>query len=440
MLPSIVLVIVDGMGPTTMEAARIVEYGNSNSSFINFFESVRPVSTQNIDNNLTDSAAGGTAISTGYRTANGRLGMDENGVSLQNMVEYMRVNHPEYVTGVISKVYSGHATPAAFLVHSGDRQNSGNIYQSMLDYSKADLIVGAGYEHAKPFESKFKAQKYNFITPTAFKNNKNIINETSLPLITTMDDSEYIPFFMDEPESTLIRVVRQSINRLNQTGPFFLMVECSLVDFGGHENNGTKMVGDMIEADMLLRELMEMKDLKTVVVADHETGGVTITGDLKGLDGIPLPREANGTEAHIIRQKRIDQLGLKYSTGKHSNSFVTFGAHGFGPVNWVKTTSDVRRFINLYLDGVEPTPYDGCVKNEAENIFKNRFYYKPEEEGKKHNKNGRIVLGIVVGIACVLAAVGIVALVYALIKRNRKGKFIKMEDTRQTLQITNIHE
>ncbi|CAL6023654.1 Alkaline_phosphatase [Hexamita inflata] len=412
MLPSIVLVIVDGMGPTTMEAARIVEYGNVNSSVINYFEAVRPVSTQNIDDNLTDSAAAGTAISTGQKTTNGRLGMDKNGVYLQNLIEYMREQHPEYVTGIISKIYSGHATPASFLVHKADRSDLKHVYQSMVDYSKADLIVSAGYKYVKPFKQQFEAQKYNFISTTAFKNNANIISETQLPLMVITDDSDYMPYFMDEPESTLIRVVRQSIDRLNKTGPFFLMVECSLVDFGGHEQNGSKLVGDMIEADLLLRELLEM-DLKTVLVADHETGGVTITGDLKGLDDLPLP---GGTDAHLTRKKRIEQLGLKFTSTHHSNSFITFGAHGFGPVNWVQTTSDVRRFINLYLDGVEPMPYVACTKNEAENIFKNRFYFVPGEDSKKKPNKAGIIIGTVMGFMGVL---GIAAFVYVFIKRQK---------------------
>ncbi|CAL6094857.1 Alkaline_phosphatase [Hexamita inflata] len=438
MLPSIVLVIVDGMGPATMEAARIVEYGNSNSSVINYFDAVRPVSTQNVDNNLTDSAAGGTAISTGHRTNNYKLGIDENNVPLQNIIEYLRVNHPEYVTGVIAKVYAGHATPASFLTHTGDRNSIEAIYQSILDYSKADLIIGSGYYNLKPFEEKFKKQGYNTIIPSHFNVEKNVFQNTKLPMIAAMNDKKNIPFFMDEPQSTLINITKQAIKVLNETGPFFLMVECSLVDGGGHYNNATMLVGDMIEADILLRELIEMKDVKTIVIADHETGGVTITGDLKGLENIPLPREANGSEAHKIRQKRIDQLGIKFSTTQHSNSYVTFGAHGFGPVSWVKTTSDVRRFINLYLDGVEPTPYDGCVKNEAENIFKNRFYYKPAEEKEKMNKTGKVVVGITIGIASVLGAVGIVWFVYMIIKRSKKGKFVQMKTDNERIQVATV--
>ena len=46
--PSVILVIVDGMGPTHIEMARWVEYGATRESFIKAMNEVRALSTQNI--------------------------------------------------------------------------------------------------------------------------------------------------------------------------------------------------------------------------------------------------------------------------------------------------------------------------------------------------------------------------------------------------------
>ena len=62
------------------------------------------------------------------------------------------------------------------------------------------------------------------------------------------------------------------------------MIECSLNDYGSHNNNASQTIGEMIEADYLLRYLInrtkENPNLHIIVAADHETGGLTIPGDL----------------------------------------------------------------------------------------------------------------------------------------------------------------
>jgi len=48
------------------------------------------------------------------------------------------------LTGIISKVFSVHATPGGFLLHSDDRYNNETLYESLVVDAKADLIAG-GY-------------------------------------------------------------------------------------------------------------------------------------------------------------------------------------------------------------------------------------------------------------------------------------------------------
>ena len=142
--PQIVLVVIDGCGVNHFEAARLVEYGSTDDSAIKEFTELRPLSTQNAENRLTDSAAAATAMSSGVRTLNGRVGVDESGRPVQNVIEYLRAEHPEYLTGVVSKTHSAHATPAGFLGHHGDSSEYAEVYQSIADYGKADLVLGAG--------------------------------------------------------------------------------------------------------------------------------------------------------------------------------------------------------------------------------------------------------------------------------------------------------
>jgi len=60
------------------------------------------------------------------------------------------------------------------------------------------------------------------------------------------------------------------------------MVEGSQIDWGGHAGNTIQVVNEMLDFDQAIGKTLEFaaKDGKTLVVitADHETGGMAITG------------------------------------------------------------------------------------------------------------------------------------------------------------------
>jgi alkaline phosphatase len=67
----------------------------------------------------------------------------------------------------------------------------------------------------------------------------------------------------------------------NNKKGFFLMVEGSQIDWGGHDNNTKYIVEDMLDFDRAIGEALEFaaKNGETLIIvtADHETGGVAIT-------------------------------------------------------------------------------------------------------------------------------------------------------------------
>ena len=60
------------------------------------------------------------------------------------------------------------------------------------------------------------------------------------------------------------------------------MVEGSMIDWGGHEKNIDYVVSEMIDLDNAIGVALNYASAKgntlVVVTADHETGGLTITG------------------------------------------------------------------------------------------------------------------------------------------------------------------
>ena len=97
---------------------------------------------------VTDSAAAGTAMATGYKTTNGYVGIDKSGIPMANLVE--AAESVGKATGIISTYYWSHATPAAFTAHASDRNDIYNIYQQ-VENKGLEVVLGAGYGSVKNY-------------------------------------------------------------------------------------------------------------------------------------------------------------------------------------------------------------------------------------------------------------------------------------------------
>ena len=76
-------------------------------------------------------------------------------------------------------------------------------------------------------------------------------------------------------------MVQATIKKLTSFNkPFFLLVEGSQIDWGGHDNDSEHVISEMLEFDRTVGKVFNFaeKDKNTTVVitADHETGGLSI--------------------------------------------------------------------------------------------------------------------------------------------------------------------
>jgi len=90
----------------------------------------------------TDSAAAGTALSSGTKTYNSAINYDNDGAP----VEYntLRAKRLGMATGVVTSVPFSHATPAAFAAQNASRNNYHAIAHQMLSQGHLDLVMGTG--------------------------------------------------------------------------------------------------------------------------------------------------------------------------------------------------------------------------------------------------------------------------------------------------------
>ena len=90
----------------------------------------------------TDSAAAGTALSSGMKSYNNAINYDNSGEPVEFSTLWAK--RSGRATGVVTTVPFSHATPAAFAAQNVSRNNYHQIAHQMLAQGHLDLVMGAG--------------------------------------------------------------------------------------------------------------------------------------------------------------------------------------------------------------------------------------------------------------------------------------------------------
>lgn len=304
---NIILMIGDGMGTAHLYAGLTANRGQL---YIQNMKYMGLSKTHSSDKYVTDSAAGGTALSTGKKTNNGTIGMDKDGKSIPTFLE--KAEAIGKATGLVSTSAITHATPASFVAHQPKRSMYEEIAADFM-FADVDVIIGGGYS----FFSKRtdKRDLFEELESKGYTTSRTIDQvrdfESGKLLVLTAD--EHNPAY-NERGDMLPQATELAINVLqkNSKKGFFLMVEGSQIDWGAHQNDIKFVVEEMLDFDRAVGEALKFaeKDGETLVIvtADHETGGLTL------IDG----NESTG------------MVQASFSTGHHTGVGVPVFAYGCG--------------------------------------------------------------------------------------------------------------
>ena len=138
---NVILMIGDGMGPSHVFAGITANGGHLFLENFNYSGFSR---TQSANSYITDSAAGGTALSTGTKTYNGAIGVNTDTIPIKTVLE--KAEEKGLATGLVSTSAITHATPASFIAHQPRR----SMYEAIAsDFLKTDIdvFIGGGYKH-----------------------------------------------------------------------------------------------------------------------------------------------------------------------------------------------------------------------------------------------------------------------------------------------------
>ena len=274
---NVILMIGDGMGIAQVCAAMKVADHPLNMEQFSFTGFSK---TSSLSDYITDSGAGGTALSTGHKTGNGIIAEDTLGHPLKTILEIALENG--MATGLVSTSAITHATPASFIAHEANRNN----YEAIAaDFLKTDIevFIGGGLDYfskrkdGKNLLDSLKAKGY-----MVAKSMDEAETAGSGKLAALCAPGHLLPVLQGRGDM-LPRATFEAIKLLssNKAG-FFLMVEGSQIDWGAHANNCEYVTSETIDFDDAVGKALEFarQDGHTLVIvtADHETGGMALTG------------------------------------------------------------------------------------------------------------------------------------------------------------------
>ena len=306
-IKNVILMIGDGMGTTQIYAAMTVAGHPLN---IEQFSYNGFSKTYSLSDYITDSAAGASAFSTGHKTKNGTLSEDTLGHPLKTILEIAE-DHG-LATGLVSTSAITHATPAAFIAHQADRNSFEGIASDFLA-TDIDVFIGGGMDHfarrsdGLNLVDSLRAKGYQVAETIADA------EKVQTGKLAGLLGPDHLPSVNSGRGDMLPRATAEAIRLLSQDPDgFFLMVEGSQIDWGGHNNDISYVTSETIDFDDAIGKALEFakKDGHTLVIvtADHETGGLAITG--------------GNMEAH--------QLKASFATNDHTSVMVPVFAWGPG--------------------------------------------------------------------------------------------------------------
>jgi alkaline phosphatase len=282
------------------------------------------------DKLVTDSAASGTALATGYRTNNGMVGVTPDGESVANLFETAVMQGK--AVGVVTTTSVTDATPASFLAHAFSRQMHFDIARQIMD-SDASVVLGGGWWFFMP-PDKGKREDGEDLTEEARLQGFDVAFDRDEMMASTGDRllglfaGEVLPYERVRNKTKVPSLAEMTVKALEilsrDPDGFVLIVEGGRIDHAEHENSISDAVIDFLAFDDAIGEGMKYQatdsTVTLVVSADHDCGGPAITAA-----GYGYP---SSNQVDKIAEERC--RFIKWVSGDHTGTMVPVFARGPG--------------------------------------------------------------------------------------------------------------
>lgn len=343
------LFIGDGMGLNQVSMAEAYlsskkgEIANESVSFTKF-PILGTATTYSANSYITCSSAAGTALSTGFKTNNGVLGMDPQNNKLQSIA--YKIHNAGIPVGITSSVTMDHATPAAFYASSASRKN---YYDIALQLPKSGFEFFGGGSFLEPTgPNKDQRDIYEILEESGYAVAKGLreynLKKKSPKMVLFQEEGKAsdLPYAIDRKgnDLALAHVVAAAIDHLYGTKGFFIMAEGGKIDWAGHSNDGKTNILEVLDFAAAIQVAYNWyerypNETLIVVTADHETGGMMLGRekgyvlDLKQLESQTrsMAVDKENTQMYIELNKKAN---IGWTTSSHTGVAVPVYAIGAG--------------------------------------------------------------------------------------------------------------
>ncbi|XP_077343770.1 alkaline phosphatase-like [Lithobates pipiens] len=323
---NLILFLGDGMGVTTISAARIYQGqlegqpGEENILEMEKFPYVALSKVYNVDAQVPDSAGTGTAYLCGVKTNSGMLGVSAaarpgvctsaNGNEVTSILHKAKQGGKS--VGIVTTTRVQHASPAAAYAHIVDRDwysdnemtenmtNSGckDIAYQLVHNTDINVILGGGRAYMNAAKTPDPEYPTSTSSQALRKDGQNLTNiwlskrqrahyvwnkeqfdaiqETNTDYLMGLFEPKDMKYELSRDKSTdpsLAEMTEKAIKILSKNpNGFFLFVEGGRIDHGHHDTNAKNSLTEAVEFDKAVRRAGQMTsetDTLTVVTADH---------------------------------------------------------------------------------------------------------------------------------------------------------------------------
>ena len=318
---NIIFFLGDGMGATTITAARIFKYKEEGFLNMEKMERSARIKTYSNDAQTTDSAPSMGAYMTGIKInndvismadakpvrtkndANGNGTIDQcgagNGRAAPTILELAKARGK--AVGAVTTTEMTHATPASTFSHICQRDAgyaiAAQIVPGGADYNPAlkdgvDVLMGGGRHHFTPYDAvlnkKGRADGRNLIDEFATRGYAVAANKEQMAaaqpgrkFVGIFSDAGHMDYEMERRASqpALSEMALKAVDLLApDPDGFFLMVEGGKIDHALHDSNAKRALVDTIAFDDAIAAVVArmrvldpgLKNTLIVVTADHD--------------------------------------------------------------------------------------------------------------------------------------------------------------------------
>lgn len=419
---NVIFFLGDGMGPTTLTAARIYKYGEAGNLQMQALPRTARIKTYSNDAQTTDSAPSMSSYMTGLKMNNEVISMStnttamapgkdsngnktvnnctaDNGTPATTLLELAKAQGKG--TGSVTTTELTHATPAATFAHICHRDTQydiaaqavpgGDGFNSALG-DGVDVLMGGGANHWTPYSAtntkgradgrdltaELQTHGYRYVTDkTALQS----VDSSTTKLLGLFSKTSHLAYELDRvadssnQQPSLAEMTAKAIDILSKNDKgYFLMVEGGRIDHALHGTNAKRALEDAVALDEAVKTALakvDLTDTLIVVTADHDHT-MTMNGySAKGNPILGLVADKDGNPA-------TDVDGRPYTTlvfGNGSNRPATrpdltseqVQADDYLQEAGIRLSSETHGGgdVMLFADGAGANSFKGTMENTA---------------------------------------------------------------------------